>query len=113
MLAGAFLAQAAAELEALCAASLEHAPADMPTSKPSKRTHAKHGPPATSTAQEILVLQGRPVKTALQRAEELLARLTEDAGLWDVPLMSTGPPKPSPKQQTSTEPAGEQLITAA
>lgn len=38
---------------------------------------------------------GRPAKTALQRAEELLARLTQDAGLWETPACSTQPQKPS------------------
>ena len=111
--AGAFLAQAAAELEALCAESLEHASVDMPAAKPSARMGARHRSSATSAAPKTFMPQGRPVKTALQRAEELLARLTEDAGTWDVPGWTTGPSEPRSKQQISADQAGRQLVKAA
>ncbi|BDA49486.1 probable centrosomal protein of 295 kDa at N-terminal half [Coccomyxa sp. Obi] len=43
--------------------------------------------------------EGRSVKTALQKAEELLARLTADAAAWDTIACSATPPQPTSKEQ--------------
>lgn len=111
ILAGTFLAQAAAELEALCAESLGlatpiplgSAPSMAPQrSKPSIHEHKQMPPqknPPQKPAQQVSLAKGRPVKSALQKAEELLARLTEEAAAWDNTACSAAERQPASKEQ--------------
>lgn len=90
---------------------------DPQRSKPSMRLRTGHKPTLKSRLQKPAQhggpAEGWPVKTALQKAEELLARLTEDAAAWDKTACSAMTPQPPSKEQQPGERAIADLAIGA